>query len=389
MQIRKVQLTNFRNHANSSLEFNGGLNFITGVNAQGKTSILEAISYVCLTKSFLQQPDMTVPQLGGDIFSVNAILETDRGITNKVRVAYENGTGKKYILDANEVKKISDVIGMFPIVVLAPGDFALTGGAPSERRKFIDIVLSQVSKSYLGELTEYRRALKQRNRILLDGKLNSLLDDDLLVAWTDALVAHGTRIMSRRQRFIDEFQDKFSAAYLSVVESGEAPALRYQPSFDAEDDIESGFRRELKRLGRIERSRGATLVGPHRDDIGFFLNGVPVKDFASQGQHKTFLVALKMAEFHYIKQILGETPAMLLDDVMTELDYARATRTIQMVAHLGQTFITATDMLSFDDKMLDMREARFHSVREGSVVYETSGPGSGTISTLRHERGSY
>lgn len=389
MQIKKVQLTNFRNHTDSSLEFNSGLNFITGANAQGKTSILEALSYVCLTRSFLQQPDVTVPRFGGDMFSVNAVLETDRGIINRVRVAYESGTGKRYTLDANEVRKISDVIGMFPIVVLAPGDFALTGGAPSERRKFIDIVLSQVSRSYLEELTEYRRALKQRNRILLDGKFNNLLSDQLLVAWTDALVAHGTRIMSKRRRFIGEFQDKFSAAYLSVVESGETPALRYQPSFDAGDDIESGFRKELRQLGKIERSRGATLVGPHRDDIGFFLNGVPVREFASQGQHKTFLVALKMAEFHYIKQALGETPAMLLDDVMTELDYTRATRAIQNVAHFGQTFITATDMLSFDERMLDIREARFHSVRDGTVVYETSQSGSGTISTLRHEREGY
>ncbi|OYV86169.1 MAG: hypothetical protein B7Z63_04420, partial [Ignavibacteriae bacterium 37-53-5] len=172
MRVKKVQLTNFRNHADSSLEFIEGINFITGANAQGKTSILEALSYICLTKSFLQQTDMTVPRFGGDVFAVNAVMETDRNIVNRVRVVYEAGAGKKYFLDLNEVKKSADVIGMFPIVVLSPGDFALTGGAPSERRKFADLVLSQVSRSYLEELTEYRRALKQRNKILLDAKLN-------------------------------------------------------------------------------------------------------------------------------------------------------------------------------------------------------------------------
>lgn len=137
MRVRKVQLTNFRNHSNSSLEFSGGLNFITGANAQGKTSILEALSYICLTRSFLQQADMTVAKAGTDLFSVSATMETDRNIVNKVRVNYDAASGKKYFLDSNEVRKSADVIGMFPIVVLAPGDFALTGGAPAERRKFV------------------------------------------------------------------------------------------------------------------------------------------------------------------------------------------------------------------------------------------------------------
>ena len=370
MRIKKVQLTNFRNHTESSLEFSGGVNFITGANAQGKTSILEALSYVCLTRSFLQQCDSSVARLGGDNFSVDAAIETDKNVINKVRVAYETGAGKKYHLDSNEVRKNSDVIGLFPIVVLSPGDFALTGGAPSERRVFIDIVLSQVSRSYLEELTEYRRALKQRNKVLLDGKLNNFLDIDLLSAWTDALISHGTKIVARRISFVEEFSGVFSAAYRSLVESGETPSLKYEPSFALDGCVDSSFRKAVNGLLKIERARGSTLAGPHRDDIGFFLNGMPIKDFASQGQHKTFLVALKVAEFHYIKHKLGETPAMLLDDVMTELDFTRATKTIRTVEGLGQAFITATDMLSFDEKMVDMQDVKYHSVKDGSVVYE-------------------
>ncbi len=372
MRVKKVQLTNFRNHTDSSLEFTGGINFITGANAQGKTSILEALSYVCLTKSFLQQSDTTVPRFGAAQFAVDAQMETDKNVVNRVKVAYDAQAGKSYFLDSNEVKKSADVIGMFPIVVLSPGDFALTGGAPSERRKFADIVLSQVWRSYLEELTEYRRALKQRNRILLDGKLNGPLDADMLAAWTDALVAHGTKVMSRRRRFVDEFQDTFAASYASLVEAGETPALRYEPSFAVDADVAECFRKSLRELARAERARGATLAGPHRDDIDFMLNGMPIREFASQGQHKTFLVALKIAEFHYIKAMLGETPAMLLDDVLTELDYTRASRVIRTVAGLGQTFVTATDMMNFDEKMVGMRDAKFHFVREGSVVYENA-----------------
>lgn len=385
MRVKKVQLTNFRNHTDSTLEFTGGINFITGANAQGKTSILEALSYACLTRSFLQQSDAAVPKFGNDDFGVDAIIETDSGIVNRVRVGYETGTGKKrYYLDANEMKKSSEVIGMFPIVVLSPGDFALTGGAPAERRRFADIVLSQVSRSYLEELSEYRRALKQRNKVLLDAKLNNALDRGLLVAWTEALVAHGTKVISRRRQFIDEFQEPFGSAYRSLVETGETPTMKYQPSFDGGDDMESAFRNKLKELERIEKARGSTLAGPHRDDIGFFLNGTPIREFASQGQHKTFLVALKIAEFHYIRQVLGETPAMLLDDVMTELDYTRATKTIQTISKLGQSFITATDMLNFDEKMLDMHDAKFHSVRDGNVVYADGSQGTGTLPVIRN-----
>ena len=372
MRLRKIQLTNFRNHTGSALEFSDGINFITGANAQGKTSILEALSYICLTKSFLYQPDEAVRNFGADHFSVHASVETDKKITNNVHVFYEPGSGKKYLLDGNEMRRSADVIGMFPIVVLAPKDFALTEGAPSERRQFADMILSQVSRSYLEELIEYRRALKQRNKILLDCKLTGALDPELLRAWTDALVEHGTRVVTRRMEFVKDFRNTLSGAYASLVENVERPGLAYEASFRIGKDVAGDFRTALDALKKDERVRGSTLAGPHRDDIEFTLNDRPIREFASQGQHKTFLVALKVAEFHYIRSMLGETPAMLLDDVMTELDYARATKTVKTVAGLGQTFITATDMISFDDEFLDIHDTRFHTVKDGSVVYENA-----------------
>jgi len=375
MRVKKIQLTNFRNHTESALEFKDGINFITGANAQGKTSILEALSYVCLTKSFLKQSDATVAKFGSETFTVEATLERDRNLVNHVRIVHENINGKRYFLDKNEIKKSAEVIGLFPIVVLSPNDFALTTGSPSERRIFMDMVLSQISRSYLEELMEYRRALKQRNKILLDGKLTGMHDTDLLRAWTDALVSHGTRVVQKRAEFINEFQSPFSAAYSALVEYGEAPRLVYEPSFTlkiGQSDVVENFYAALSGLSKVERARGGTLVGPHRDDIGFILNDLPIREFASQGQHKTFLVALKIAEFHYIKLKLDETPAMLLDDVMTELDYSRATKTIRAISGLGQVFVTATDMLNFDEKMLDAKETKFHFVREGSVVYENA-----------------
>ena len=371
MQLKKIHLENFRNHAESMLEFSDGINFITGANAQGKTSILEALSYVCLTKSFIQQSDATVLKFGSNAFVVDATVETDRGLMNHVHVLYEQGSGKRYFLDSNEIKRSADVIGLFPIVVLSPKDFALTIGAPSERRVFIDMVLSQVSRSYLEELFEYRRALKQRNKILLDGKFTGVVDTGLLGAWSDALVSHGTRVIMKRAEFAREFQPAFSSAYTALIEKGEAPRLLYEPSFALGDDqmrIPELFYAGLNRLDKVERARGATLVGPHRDDMRFVLNDVPIREFASQGQHKTFLVALKIAEFHYIKSKLSETPAMLLDDVMTELDYSRASKSVSVISSLGQAFVTATDMMALGDETIGLSGTKYHIVREGSVI---------------------
>ena len=374
MRVKKILLTNFRNHTGTALEFSDGANFITGANAQGKTSILEAISYVCLTKSFLQPSDKTVCLMGADSFTVEATMENDHGIANRARVVYETAAGKKYFLDNNEIRRSSYVIGMFPIVVLSPWDFALTTGAPSERRKFVDIVLSQASRSYLEELIEYRRALKQRNRILMDAKFTGVINKDLLGAWTSALVDHGAKVIMKRKEFIKDFQSAFTAAYASLTEGGEIPRLVYEPSFKLSEgmnvsDITAMFYGTIERLSNVEHARGSTLAGPHRDDIGFLLNGAPIREFASQGQHKTFLVALKIAEFHYMKSKLNETPTVLLDDVMTELDYARASKTIRSISELGQTFITATDMLNIDEELLGTHETKIHFVQGGNVIH--------------------
>ncbi len=371
-----MHLTNFRNHEDSSIEFADGVNFITGPNAQGKTSILEGLSYVCLTKSFLQQPEKSVVRFEADTLCVDASVEKDRGTPHEVKITYERKSGKKYILDGNEVRRAADVVGMFPVVILHPGNLTLTGGGPSDRRKFLDMILSQVSKSYLEESIEYARALKQRNRVLLDGRLTGRLDLGILDAWTDALVAHGAQIVERRSSFVKEFREVFVSAYDWLVKYYETPDMIYMPSFTTGPDIEDTFFAELQRVSMVERSRGATIVGPHRDDLEFTLNGVPVRDFASQGQNKTVLVALKMAEFQCIKTKLAETPVVLLDDVMSELDSFRSASTLRSIAGLGQTFITATDILNAyagslnDDRQNSLPDAKVHFVKGGNVLYE-------------------
>jgi DNA replication and repair protein RecF len=231
--------------------------------------------------------------------------------------------------------------------VLSPESGAITAGGPADRRRFLDFVISQASKVYLEDLLEYRRVLKQRNKILFDSKATRTDPSDLLEPWNEDLVDRGTRIMHRRQVFLEELQPIVTESYSSIAGSVEGPAMRYEPSVSAEEpaleeSVRSAFVRELKRKAGEEKRFGITLVGPHRDELGLEINKLGVRSHASQGQHKTFLIALKVAEFIYLRSRRGEKPILLLDDMFTELDSQRTKRLLALTEAVGQSFITTT-----------------------------------------------
>jgi DNA replication and repair protein RecF len=243
---------------------------------------------------------------------------------------------------------MASVIGRFPVVILSPENSAITFGGPVERRKFIDLTLSQVSGAYLEDLLEYRRVLKQRNRILTDGRLRGTPVAGLIEPWTESLVRYGGRIAHRRRLFIDDFRAYVRAAYRELVPAGEDPEIMYQCGFGAEGAADAAamarhMAAALEERRGEEMKRGATLAGPHRDEMRLRINGIGVQQFASQGQHKTLLLALKIAEFFFVRERRGETPLFLLDDVFSELDEGRARRILALAAGLGQTMITTTD----------------------------------------------
>ncbi|MGB9592490.1 MAG: DNA replication/repair protein RecF, partial [Candidatus Kryptoniota bacterium] len=334
--------------------FCNGANFIVGANAQGKTSILEAISYICITKSFLRTGDINVVKSGADSFVLDSDIESISGRLFHVAFRHDAANGKKYVINGSPISRASDVVGKFPIIVLSPDNFGITGGPPSDRRKFLDMVLSQTSHAYLEELSEYQKVLKQRNRVLQEKKLGRQIDNGSLRAWTEGLVERGSRIILRRHEFTEEFKSDLKRVYLQIGGEREEPDLSYRPSFEYSrvSSIQEEFLKAIDRSKQVELSRCATLVGPHRDDITFYINGMPLQRFASQGQHKTFLVALKIAEFFYMKRKTHEIPIMLLDDVMTELDYVRSSKFAAIIGQLGQSFITMTDAVTFDTSMI-------------------------------------
>jgi len=377
MMLSRIRLRNFRNHDATAIEFAGGINAFLGDNGQGKTSILEAVSYLSLTKSFYAAGDAEVIGAGRDGFELEGHIASDAGIEQRVAVACRRmPPEKRFLLNGAPPETLASVIGRFPLVVLSPENGAITFGGPGERRKFLDMTLSQVSQAYLGDILEYRKALRQRNRVLADGRLRGQCPPGLLEPWTESLIAHGSTVARRRAEFVHEFREYVERSYRSVIPEGEQPQVSYVCGFAAGDAADASayagrLAADLEARSAEERRRGLTLAGPHRDDLRLSINGLDVQRFASQGQHKTLLVALKLAEYTYMKERRGETPMLLLDDVFSELDRSRVRRILSLAAELGQVMITTTEGSVFDGTIPWGERHRRFIVERGTCRQET------------------
>ena len=368
MRASSIHLRNFRNHADTIVaDLAPKINVLVGPNGAGKTSILEALSLTTLTKSFTTASDAVLIRQNETVLDVDARFISDLEVAYHVSVQIDNsGRLKKTIVANSErIRSSSDLVGRAPVVVLTPDEKIITGGPPAERRRFLNMVLSQASRAYLEDELEYRRALKQRNAILSDArqKRQSLpFIQPLLAPWTALVIKHGTRIMQRRAKFTEEFRPRLLEAYRVLSQSREEPSLLYlpmgtsppNPSIVGDASLlgEGGFLEKQAAICEIEEiRRGTTLFGPHRDELMCFINpGQEARLYASQGQHKTLLVAMKLAEFEYLKDAAGETPMLLLDDVFSELDHDRARTMLElaMSGELGQTFISSTERERFE-----------------------------------------
>lgn len=380
MKIRRIHVQNFRNHTHSSASFGGGINAVLGENGEGKTNLLEAISYLCLTKSFFGSSDAVVLQVGENRFELAGELEAENGIQYTIATTYDRERAEKKVsINRAVVGSFSEVIGSFPVVVLSPESGAITTGGPADRRKFVDFVISQSSKVYLEDLLEYRRVLRQRNRVLFDGKVTRSDCSELLEPWDEELIDRGVRITHRRNIFLKELQPLVAEAYAGVAGKEESPSITYQPSLQRAANADEGqlreqFKEELRRTAAEERKLGLTLVGPHRDELQLRIQGLDVRSHASQGQHKTFLVALKMAEFLYLEAKRNERPILLLDDIFTELDAHRAGRLLALTESTGQAFITATSDSVFPADFDWSGSHKRFVVRQGTIEDEKPAP---------------
>lgn len=373
MKISNTHLRSFRNHHETAFEFGARVNVLLGENGQGKTNALEALSFLCLTKSFYASADATVMQQQQMFFEIKSMLTSDEGKEFHVRVTYDDAKKeKKFTINGAEVERFSSVIGMFPVVILSPENNSITFGSPGDRRKFVDLVISQSSKAYVEDSMEYRRIVRQRNAILAEAKGRTI--DGEIAPWNEMLVKYGSRIIHRRNRFLNEFAPYIAQTYLDIVDERETPKIEYAPSIGIKEDstleqIADAMEKKLAKKKNDEARFQTTLVGPHRDEIIFSLNGMSLKHFASQGQHKTFLVALKVAEFFYLKERCSETPIFLLDDVFSELDEYRSKKLLTVTESLGQIFITTTSEKVFGGAEWNNERRKFF-IRNGTVVNE-------------------
>jgi len=373
MKLARAEIRNFRNHEHTILECADGINAILGNNGEGKTNIVEAVSYLCLTKSFYASGDAVVLQIGKQSFEIHGQFVSDSQVQKSVSASYETSTARKSVaINTSPVETFSSIIGQFPVVVLSPEQSGITFGAPSERRKFLDLVVSQSSKLYLDRLLNFRRILRQRNRVLLQGKLTRKDCSKALEPWNESFAQAGSELMVRRETFVREFQRYMVEAYEQLAGSHEKPSLKYEPSvsgleLEEPDSVRETLHQELNRHFDEECRTGTTVAGPHRDELDFRVNGLALRKFASQGQHKTFLVALKLAEFFYLKECCRETPILLLDDVFSELDGQRSQRLLSLVEPLGQVFITTTDERMFAGNSWSGKNRKIF-IREGEIV---------------------
>lgn len=373
MRLRELTVETFRNHTNTILYCAEKGNVFVGNNGEGKTNLLEAISYLCLTKSFASANDAAVTQFGATKFLLRGTMISDYGTEYVLTVDYNKETGvKTYSINKTRAEQTSKIIGQFPVVIISPEHSAITFGGPQERRTFVDIALSQTNRMYLEQLQEYRRILRQRNKLLLQARETGERVELLLEPWNESFVRSGAALIRKRVEFVKEFAEYVKKAIQYLTGGKETPRLFYEATVPLSDDptqeeIEVLFAKEIHRRAREEMKTGYSLVGPHRDEFRFHINGLDVRTYASQGQHKTFLVALKMAECEYIRERRKENPILLLDDVLSELDRERSERLLSYVSDAGQCFITSTEREFFYDYSRTKTHWQIFEIEQGTI----------------------
>ncbi len=373
MTIQQLRIRSLRNHRLTTLDCPAGIVLLWGDNGAGKTTVLEGISMLCTTRSFVTTQDRVLLATGDTEFDLGGSFRTDGGSQHTVEVRFGASLRKSISFDNARVPSSADVIGRFPLVALSPHHRAITAGGPAERRTFIDFVVSQVHHAYLLDLIEYRRILRQRNALLLRADLSYAQRVAQLDPWTRTFAEHAVRIVRKRLAFLAEFFPYFDAAMRDIAAERELPALRYNASADIDyqhADAVDLFEEAARSRVDADVRRGSTGLGPHRDELELLVNGLDVRAHASQGQHKSMLIALKIGEARYLADRLDERPILLFDDIFSELDDVRLSRILDLVRPLGQVFITTANAAVARLMPAGDTDIGVYHVREGHVQRE-------------------
>lgn len=339
MQIRRIRLINYRSFENLSLEFENKLNYICGPNAVGKTNLIEGIYYLSLGRSFKKNKDRDLIKESAEIAQILIEYESSKD-THTLRADITK-KGKVIYFDEEKQKSVTSIVGKLHCIVYTPSSVLLFQNEPSERRKIIDSTLSSLSKKYLYALVRHRKILKERNMALLKG-----YDENVIEVLTDELINVSFIIYDQRKKFVDEVNKHIQEIYCELFGESQKIALEYitnVPDISSQEEFKSNLKKLHETIKTEERIRKTTLIGVQRDDLKAYIDSQPVFAYASQGQNRLLVLALKIAIARIVKQKIGEDPILLLDDVLSDLDEERKNNLVEYLKNSGQVFITSTE----------------------------------------------
>ncbi|PWK70042.1 DNA replication and repair protein RecF [Mucilaginibacter oryzae] len=338
MYLQQLSVINFKNYDEAELVFSEGVNAFTGNNGAGKTNLLDAIHYLSLCKSYFNPIDSQQIKQGAEFFIVTGMFSKNNQ-PEAVACSVKRNQKKQFKRNKKDYQRLADHIGFLPLVMISPYDISIITEGSEERRKFIDNVISQTDNHYLDELITYNKILNNRNALLKQIADTGKFDPGLLEIVDEQLCTSGNRIFERRRNFMDGFVEIFNRHYDFISDNAERVELVYESQL-----LTSSFEQLLQNSFSRDKALERTTAGVHKDDLQFNIHGMPMKKFGSQGQQKSFLIALKLAQYTFLYQQKGFKPLLLLDDIFDKLDDNRVTKLMQMVSNndFGQVFITDT-----------------------------------------------
>lgn len=361
MIIKSIELHNFRNYEDLKIEFSKGTNILYGENAQGKTNILEAAFVSGTTKSHKGSKDKEMIRFEENEAHIRTVVEK-KELSHQIDLHLKKHKSKGIAINQIPIKKASELFGVLNIIFFSPEDLSIVKDGPSERRRFMDAEICQIDKIYLSDLTKYNKALAQRNKLLKEIQSKPELLTTLSL-WNTQLIEYGKRIIRRRRLFISELNDLIGEIHKTLSGGTEALVLKYEP-----DAKENDFEIELVKAEERDLHQLATSVGPHRDDVSFFINDIDIRRYGSQGQQRTSALSLKLAEIAFVKKIIHDNPVLLLDDVLSELDSNRQNYLLNSIGDI-QTIITCTGLDEFVKNRFPID--RVFYVKKGTVIKES------------------
>ncbi|MBO4314916.1 MAG: DNA replication and repair protein RecF [Prevotella sp.] len=369
MYLKKVTILNFKNIKSANLDLSPKLNCLIGDNVMGKTNLLDAVYYLSFCRSFFNPIDSQLISHGEEFYMIEGEYTSDQGDTEVFYCGMKRGTKKHFRRNKKEYKKLSEHIGLVPLVFVSPSDTLLIDGGSEERRKLMDVVISQYDHQYIEALANYNKALLQRNALL---KLEEEPDPALMDIWEEEMARNGELLYAKRKAFVDELVPVFQDVYRQISGDKENVALNYVSHCQRGPLLEV-----IQRDRHKDRAVGYSLHGIHRDDLEMMLGGYQMKREGSQGQMKTFVLALKLAQFDFLKRTSSHNvPLLLLDDIFDKLDAQRVEEIVKLVSGdgFGQIFITDTNRdhldkilqrSAFDYKLFSVEDGNIEERKEG------------------------